>query len=88
MGKWKPTTFKDNGYKDMHCCNCGKRLYFESRLIDKTSIKKKCKECKTTNAIHPPKKATVNGNPVIMFRDYIDGRNPMECTFTADQTQE
>lgn len=87
MGKWKPKTFKEDGCKDIHCYNCGNYLGHDSRLTDNKIYKKKCKECKTTNIVHPPRKAVIEGNPVILFRDYMDGRNPMECTFTADQTQ-
>lgn len=87
MGRWKPKTFQIDNCKDTHCCNCGAFLDHDSRLTDNKIFIKKCKECKTTNVVHPPKKAVIDGNPVILFRDCANGRDPMECTFTADQTQ-
>lgn len=87
MGKWKPKTFKDDGLKDIHCCNCGTYLKYCSRLIDIEIKRIKCKDCGTMNVIYPPRKAEINNEKVIFFRDYQNGRDPMEGTYTADQTQ-
>ncbi len=84
--KWRPKTFKYDDCKDMHCSNCGTYLKYNSRLIDIKVKRKKCPECKTVNVIHPPRKAEVDNKKVILFRDSMVGKDPMECTYTADNT--
>ena len=84
MGKWKPKTFQHDNMKDIHCRNCGRYLNYSSRLMDNKMVQRKCKDCNTMNPIFPPRKAVVDGNPVILFGDSAPNRDPMECTFTAD----
>jgi phage FluMu protein Com len=84
--RWTPKTFEHDGYKDNHCSNCGKYLKYDSRLIDIKIIRKKCSDCGTMNVIYPPRKAKIADRNVILFRDAIMGKDPMECTYTADKS--
>lgn len=86
MAKWKSKTFQFDHCKDIHCRTCGRYLKHDSRLSDDKMIRIVCPECKTSNVIFPPRKAIVENKPVILFGDSAPGRNPMDCTFTADQT--
>lgn len=86
MSKWTPKTFEHDGYKAMHCINCGRYLKFDSRIIDIKVVRKKCPDCGTDNIIYPPRKEKIENKNVILFRDAMVGKDPMECTFTADNT--
>jgi DNA-directed RNA polymerase subunit RPC12/RpoP len=86
MGKWKPRTFEHDGCKDIHCSNCGRYLKHDSRIIDIKERRIECPDCGTSNIIYPPRKAKIEDKDVILFKDSKIGRDPMECTFTADKT--
>jgi len=81
---WKPSAFAKDGYKDMHCQNCGHYLY-TSRLIDNKPKHVKCK-CGTVNPIYPPRKGEVNGEKKIGFGNCMPEMDLLECTLTADRT--
>jgi len=82
---WRPSSFAKDGYKEMHCLNCGSYLHYRSRLIDNKSNQKKCK-CGTINTIYPPRKGVINGEKKIGFGNCAPGMDLLECTFTANQT--